>query len=129
MVTISEAESRVMQVLWRHAPQSADEVIAALADDTDWQDKTIRTLLNRLLRKRAVSARREGRRYLYSPRLTQDAWQATESRSLLDRAFGGRLAPMLVHFARHEDLSADDRRELRALVKAIERDAADKEKP
>ncbi len=118
---ISEAESRVMEVLWQRAPQSADEVVAALRQSTDWHEKTIKTLLNRLLAKRALSARKDGRRYLYSPLLQREDWQARESRSLLDRVFGGRLAPLLVHFSEHEKLSARDVAELRKLVDAIDK--------
>lgn len=120
MTPISEAESRVMQVLWQRAPQSADDIIAALAEHTVWQDKTVKTLLNRLLRKGAIRAERDGRRYLYTPLLKREEWQAEESRSLLDRVFDGRLAPMLTHFSRHEKLSSKDIRELRKLVDAIE---------
>lgn len=120
MLQISEAESRVMQVLWQRAPSSADDIIKALAEHTQWQDKTVKTLLNRLLRKGAIRAERDGRRYLYTPLLKREDWQAEESRSLLDRAFDGRLAPMLAHFSRHEKLSSKDIRELRKLVDAIE---------
>jgi predicted transcriptional regulator len=127
MPRISEAESRVMQVLWDRAPRSAEDVVAVLAPQTDWHAKTIKTLVNRLLRKGAISATRDGRRYLYAPQLTREAWQAAESQNLLERVFDGRLAPMLAHFSRHEKLSARDVRELRELVEAIER-ASHKEK-
>lgn len=126
MNPISESESRVMQVLWQQAPLPADDIVAALADANEWHEKTVKTLLNRLLRKGAITAARDGRRYLYSPVLQRDDWQAEESRSLLDRAFGGRLAPMLAHFSRHENLSDDDRRELRRLVEAIDKQQDDK---
>ena len=125
-VAISEAESRVMEVLWQSAPQSADEVVAALRQSTDWHEKTIKTLLNRLLAKRALSAQKDGRRYLYSPLLQREDWQARESRSLLDRVFGGSLAPLLVHFSQHEKLSPRDIAELRKLVEAIDKPRAGK---
>lgn len=117
---ISEAESRVMALLWKRAPQASEDLASALHGDTGWHENTVRTLLNRLLRKGAVSATREGRRYLYAPVLTRDAWQATESRSLLDRVFGGRVAPLLVQFSRSEKLSAKDVAELRKLVEQLE---------
>lgn len=118
---ISEAESRVMEVLWRDAPRGSEELASALQSDTGWHENTVRTLLNRLVRKGAVRAEREGRRYLYSPLLTREQWQAAESRSLLDRVFGGRVAPLLVHFSRNEKLSAKDVAELRKLVDQLER--------
>lgn len=95
---ISEAESVVMEVLWASSPRSAEEVVAALAGEQDWQEPTIKTLLNRLLKKRAISAERDGRRYLYAPVLKREDWVRQQSSSLLDRLFGGRLAPLVAHF-------------------------------
>ncbi len=119
--TISDAESRVMEVLWRKAPQTSEDIVSALQRDSDWHEKTIRTLLNRLLGKGAVKAQKDGRRYLYSPRLSREQWQSQESRSLLDRVFDGRLSPLLVHFSTHEKLGEKDIAELRKLLDAIEK--------
>ncbi|WHZ18558.1 MAG: Transcriptional repressor, BlaI/MecI family [Rhodanobacteraceae bacterium] len=118
---ISEAESRVMEILWRRAPQGSEELATQLHGATGWHENTVRTLLNRLVRKGAVRAEREGRRYLYSPVLTREAWQTQESRSLLDRVFGGKVAPLLVHFSRNERLSAKDLAELRKLIDQLEK--------
>ena len=118
---ISEAESRVMAELWRAAPQSSEDIAAALRKSTGWHENTVRTLLNRLARKGAINSQREGRRYLYAPVLTREEWQAQESRSLLDRVFGGRVAPLLAHFSRSEKLSDKDVAELRKLIDRIER--------
>lgn len=118
---ISEAESRVMEVLWEQAPQGSEDLASALHPDTGWHENTVRTLLNRLVRKGAVHAECEGRRYLYSPVLTRERWQTFESRSLLDRVFGGRVASLLVHFSRSEKLSAKDIAELRKLVEDLEK--------
>ncbi len=120
-IAISDAESRVMEVLWRQSPQSAEEIVSTLQHGTTWHEKTIKTLLNRLLGKRAVSAQKDGRRYLYAPLLRREDWQQQESRSLLDRAFGGRVAPLLAHFSQHEKLSAKDIAELRKLIDAIDK--------
>lgn len=120
-IEISDAESRVMGVLWRRSPQTSEEIVAALQQPTGWHEKTIRTLLNRLLGKGAVAAEKDGRRYLYSPLLQREIWQQQESRSLLDRVFGGRVAPLLAHFSQHEKLSAKEITELRKLIDAIEK--------
>lgn len=119
-VPISEAESRVMDVLWQQAPLSSEQIVAAVQSGSDWHEKTIRTLLNRLLGKGAVEATRDGRRYLYAPLLSRAQWQSQESRSLLDRVFGGRVGPLLAHFSQHEKLSAKDIAELRKLIDTIE---------
>ena len=117
---ISEAESVVMDVLWRTHPLGAEEVVAALADSRHWQEATIKTLLNRLLNKGAIAAEKEGRRYLYSPRLKREDWVLEESRGLLDRLFDGRVAPLVAHFSEQRKLSRKDIAELRKLLEELD---------
>lgn len=117
---ISEAESRVMQVLWERGPSTADDVMQALSGVSDWQDATVKTLLNRLLKKGALAADAEGRRYRYQPLLAREAYVLEESRSLVERLFDGRIAPLVAHFSRHGQLDADDIAELRRLIEDID---------
>ncbi|MCV2360997.1 BlaI/MecI/CopY family transcriptional regulator [Paucibacter sp. TC2R-5] len=121
MSPISEAESRILQVLWQRQAQTAEDIAAALAQSlasgaAEWQLGTVKTLLNRLLNKGAVSAEREGRRYLYSPVLAQQAWEEEETLGLLDRLFLGRLSPLVAHFSAQRRLSAEDVLALRQLL-------------
>jgi len=118
--SISESESLVMDILWTRAPQSADEIVAALSASTDWQESTIKTFLNRLLKKGVVRAEYEGRRYLYSPVLARADWVDAQSRSVLDRLFGGRVAPLVAHFSERQALSRDDIAELRKLIDGLD---------
>ena len=117
---ISEAESVVMDVLWRRHPLGAEDVVAELADSRHWQEATIKTLLNRLLNKGAIAAQSEGRRYLYSPLLKREAWVLEESRGLLDRLFDGRVAPLVAHFSQQRKLSRKDIAELRKLLEELD---------
>ena len=117
---ISDAEAMVMEVLWGASPRSAEEVIAALADSTGWAEPTIKTLLNRLLNKGAISAEKDGRRYLYSPVLRREAWVQQQSEGLLARLFGGRVAPLVAHFSAHRKLSKKDVAELRKLLEELD---------
>lgn len=114
---ISETEWEVMKVLWAKAPCSASEVIDTLAQsDPTWHPKTIKTFLNRLVRKGVLGFRKEGRGYLYRP-LVHEADCVTEvSESFLDRVFGGSLKPMLAHFVKHKKLTQAEIRELRRLL-------------
>ena len=117
---ISEAESVVMDVLWRRHPLAAEEVVGELGDAQQWQEATIKTLLNRLLKKGAITAEKDGRRYLYAPVLQRGDWVLDESESLLDRLFGGRVAPLVAHFSQHRKLSRKDIAELRQLLEEID---------
>jgi len=119
-IAISEAESVVMEALWSASPRTAEEVAAAIARERDWQEATVKTLLNRLLKKGAVRAEKDGRRYLYSPVLTREQWLDSESRGFLDRLFDGRVAPLVAHFSRHRKLGKKDLEELKRLIKELE---------
>jgi BlaI family penicillinase repressor len=117
---VSEAESVVMECLWQRSPLAAEDVVACLAGQQDWQEATIKTLLNRLLKKGAVTARKDGRRYLYAPVLGREEWLTQESKGLLDRLFGGRVAPLVAHFSEQRKLSRKDIAELRKLIEELD---------
>ena len=119
MGQISAAEAVVMEILWRNHPLAADEVVAALAD-RDWAEATVKTLLNRLLNKGAISAEKDGRRYLYSPVLRREAWVQQQSEGLLARLFGGRVAPLVAHFSERGQLTPADIAELKRLVSELD---------
>ena len=119
-IPISDAESLVMEVLWSRSPRSADEVVADLASTQDWQEATIKTLLNRLLNKGAIRAEKDGRRYFYSALLKREDWVHGESRSLLNRLFDGRVAPLVAHFSEKGKLSKKDLAELKKLIEGLD---------
>ena len=116
------AESVVMEALWRKSPRSAEAVAAEVAGEQSWTEATVKTLLNRLLKKGAIAADKEGRRYLYRPVLRRDQYVSHESQSLIDRLFGGRVSSLLMHFSERDNLSADDIAELKRLVAELEDD-------
>src|SRR5207253_5391223 len=65
---ISDAEWEVMKVVWERQPVTAAEVVERLGRERRWSPRTIRTMLNRLLAKRAIDYHPEGKRYLYRSR-------------------------------------------------------------
>ena len=117
---ISEAEWEVMKICWSRSPASAQEIIDALAPQ-DWHPKTVKTLLNRLVKKHALGFRKEGRAYLYHPLVAEKDCVAAESKSFLDRVFGGSLQPMLAHFVGSRKLSSREIAGLESLLKRKEK--------
>ena len=113
---ISEAEWEVMRVIWEKSPIPANEVVERLGPLRGWSPRTVKTMLNRLVRKGALAFEAEGKRYLYRPRVTRDQCVRMESRSFLDRVFGGAAAPMLDYFVRNTRLSAEEIAELRRIL-------------
>jgi BlaI family penicillinase repressor len=122
---ISGAESVVMAALWKRQPQgapmSAEEIGAEVAEGQGWSEATVKTLINRLLKKKAIAATRDGRRFLYRPLTARAAYVQAESQGLLDRLFDGRLAPLVSHFSETQALSAEDIAELKRLIAEMER--------
>jgi BlaI family penicillinase repressor len=116
---ISEAELAVMEVLWAESPLTALDVASRIAPARDWSDRTIKTLLARLLAKGVLAHEEDGRRYLYRPLVARSDYVTGESQRLLDRLFGGRAAPLVAHLAERRDLSETDIAELEALIKAL----------
>lgn len=119
-MSISDAESLVMEVLWNAQPLSSEEVVEALAQRANWREPTVKTFLNRLLKKGAIAARRDGRRYLYWPLLKRADYIHSQSKGLLDRLFGGRIAPLVAHFSEHDKLSRKDLAELKRLIEDLD---------
>lgn len=119
---ITDAESRIMAVLWERHPMTAEQIIEALATRTDWRTGTVKAMLNRMLGKGTVTASRDGRRYLYSPAVTREECVRDESRRLLNRWFDGRLAPLVAHFSNTNDMSRTEIEELRTLLAELSDD-------
>ena len=121
---ISGAESVVMEALWKREPpgasMTAEEIGAEVAAGQGWSEATVKTLINRLLKKKALGATRDGRRFLYRPLVARSTYVQAESQGLLDRLFDGRLAPLVSHFTESQALSAEDIAELKRLIARME---------
>jgi predicted transcriptional regulator len=119
---ISTAESVVMEALWRKSPRSAEEIVSEVAAANGWSEATVKTLINRLLKKAAIGASPDGRRYLYRPLVARGTYVAAESQGLLDRLFDGRLAPLVSHLSQSRKLSPEDIAELKRLIAEMDDD-------
>jgi BlaI family penicillinase repressor len=118
---ISEAEWVVMEVIWRRHPVTALEVVQQLTAHKQWQDQTIRTMLRRLIRKKALTYRAEGNVYYYAPAVTREQCVQGESRSFLQRVFGGAAQPLLVKLVQETKLSREEIAELKRILRDKEK--------
>ena len=117
---ISEAEWEVMEVLWQQSPLSSLEIVRQLGARRGWKDQTIRTMLSRLVRKKAVAYTAEGRVYRYRASIAREKCVQEASDSFLTRVFAGAAGSLLLHFARTGRLKAKDIAELRAVLNETE---------
>jgi BlaI family penicillinase repressor len=113
---ISDAEWDVMKVVWERGPSLAGDIVDAVAAPNQWSPRTVKTLLNRLVKKGALAFEVAGRHYVYRARVARDACVRRETRSFLSRVFDGAVAPALVHFLEHAHLSPEEARQLKQLL-------------
>lgn len=125
-ISISESEWEVMTLVWSESPLPAADIVDRLTRRRGWAARTIRTLLDRLVAKGALTYELDGKRYLYRPALPMADCIRQESRSFLDRVFGGKPAAMLLHLVKETPLSADEIADLRRLLKEKEKEKKEK---
>ena len=136
---ISDAEWEVMKVVWDHGPLTAGDVVRQLSEartspagagagggEGVWAPRTIKTLLSRLVKKRAVEVKTspDGKKFLYRARVSREECVRQESRSFISRVFDGSVAPALLHFLQGARLSRDDIQRLRETLRREEESAA-----
>ncbi|MDQ3440790.1 MAG: BlaI/MecI/CopY family transcriptional regulator [Planctomycetota bacterium] len=115
--SISDAEWQVMEVVWaRPDPVAANEIVARLEPSSDWKEKTIKTMLNRLVNKGALGYEPDGKRYLYKPKVARDECVRVQTRSFLSRVFGGATGAALLHFVEEHDLTPAEIEQLRRVL-------------
>ncbi len=111
MPKITEAEWEVMKVLWKQSPQTANEVCNSLKEYEDWKPKTIRTLQTIV-----ISVNKEKRIYTFTPLYSEHECQRAETRSFINRIYGGITKSLIVQFIEDEDLTKDEIKELKKIL-------------
>ena len=119
---ISKTEFEVLEALWQQHPATANEIIAKLNENKEWHEKTVKTLLNRMVKKGAIGFEKQQRTYIYTPLLERDSYTLKESKSLIERMFSGKIAPLVAGFAKSDELSKEDISELKQLIDQWEQD-------
>ena len=130
MTEISNAEFEVLTVLWQQYPANAKTIIERLNvrltthnnEQKEWHEKTVKTLLNRLVKKQAITFEKQQRSYLYTPLIEREAYTLKESKSLVERMFSGKLAPLVAGFAKQNDLKREDVEALKSLISQWEQE-------
>lgn len=113
---VTEAEWDVMLAVWQQEEQVAGEIIDRVLQTRDWNHRTIRTLIARLVDKGAIEVRVEAGKHFYRAAISKEACVRSAARSFRDRFFSGDVASLLVHFVENENMSKQQRDELRRLL-------------
>jgi BlaI family penicillinase repressor len=114
---ISDAEWAVMKVIWDDSPCPASTIVERLTiQDDSWHPKTVKTLLNRLVKKEALGFAKEGRAYVYRPLVSESDCADEASVSFLEKVYGGSLTPMVAHFVENRKLNNQEIDQLRKML-------------
>jgi len=107
-----------MEALWSQAPMRATHIANKVAAE-NWNIRTVKTLLSRLVKKGVVDTQIDGRHYLYSPRVSKEEYAEQIVDTVSQTYFEGRAAPLLLHLAKSKDLSAKDIDEITAILSTL----------
>jgi BlaI family transcriptional regulator, penicillinase repressor len=113
---ISKAEWEVMKILWTQSPLTSGEVVEKLKDSTEWNPRTIKTLINRLVQKEALDFKVEGRAYLYYPTVTEEECAQEETVSFLEKVYNGSINLMVMNFIKQQKLSQKEIEDLKNIL-------------
>ena len=113
---ITEAEYEVMKVIWKHAPVSTNEITEILTTTTNWNVRTIQTLIKRLTSKGVITYKKQSRMFVYTPVIQQNEYIGQESSSFLSRFFNGDITAMVSSFIENDKLSVSEIDSLRSLL-------------
>lgn len=118
---ISEAEWQIMKALWERSPLLNKDIIKAVSEKNTWNNKTIETLLRRLVEKGAVGYNLINQKVReYFPLISQEDCTKLESESFIQRVYDGSISMLLEGFLRHQKVSKDEIARLKSLLDSDE---------
>ena len=115
-ITLTEAELRLMRVLWVRGECAVAEVVAAVADETPLAYNSVLTTIRVLERKGYVTHRQEGRAFLYSACVAQQEASRAEVQHMLARFFGNSRERLLLSLLGDDEITADELRRLKETI-------------
>ncbi len=118
--SISKSEAKVLQALWQKSPLDGKQ-IAALINAESWSYVTIKTLINRLLKKGHLSFTKDGRRYLYRAEISKKQYLENENTQFLQRLYAGSISSLIASFSEHEEISKSELDEIKLIIEKMEK--------
>ena len=115
-VSISEAEWEIMRVVWANEAVTSREVIEILKNKMAWKESTIKTLLGRLVDKEALETTKEGRRFIYTAKISENDSMSSYTSDILSRVCQKDNGKVAYDLVQHANLSQNDIQQLMELL-------------
>ena len=117
----TEAEWKIMEVLWDHAPRTVGEITKTLEPTTGWTRHTVITLLKRMQDKGTVAVDETGDVKKYAPLMTQEEASAQQTKKLLNRVFSGKASLLINHLVDSGEITLKEMDELMDMLHKSEK--------
>lgn len=112
---ISDAEYEIMKVIWENEPLTASEIVR-IVNNESWNENTIRTMVNRLLKKGALGYEKKGKAYVYHSLISSGDYKKFEGISFLKKLYGGSISAMFSNLVSGEDISKEELQNLKDIL-------------
>ena len=109
---LTDAESKIMTVLWEESPRTMMEITRRLEEETGWSKHTVTTLLKRMQLKGTITMDDSGSVRHYAPAMAKEDVAREQTHSLLKRMFSGKATLLVSNLVEDGELTEDDLREL-----------------
>jgi predicted transcriptional regulator len=119
-ITLTEAELRLMKMLWQRGESAVGELVAAMPQGSSLAYNSVLTTIRILEQKGYVHHRQEGRAFLYSPSIAEHEASKTEVRHIMQRFFGNSRERLLLSLLGDDEITADELRRLKDAIAAAE---------
>lgn len=113
---LGDLQLRIMRILWQDSEAPVSRVHEALGGSAAFAYTTIATMLRKMEARGLVTHREEGRSFVYSAAVTEEAVSTTMADDLLQKLFGGSLTEAFNHLLSHREVSREELRELERLI-------------
>lgn len=114
----TEAEWKIMEILWDASPRSMPEITKLLAPATGWTRHTVITLLKRMQEKGTVSVDETGSVKMYTPLVSREAARSDQTHKLLNRVFSGNASLLMNTLVDSGEITVKEMEELVELLKS-----------
>lgn len=113
MVSLSDAEIHIMQIIWKYGKTTSFDILDEIKDDDTISENTIRTLLARMVKKGAIKiVEKRGKTYIYEACINKDEFLRKEGNNFLENIYQGAINSMLLNFVKENKLTKNDVEEL-----------------
>ena len=124
-ITLTEAELRLMKLLWVRGESAVADLVGALPDAAPLAYTTVLTTVRILERKGYVTHRQEGRAFLYSPCVAEHEASRSEVRHVLQRFFGNSRERLLLSLLGDGEVTAEELERMKQAIAETPAEASD----